>query len=312
MEPNRYRVSPYIAYPFTPNDSVFAAGVDGEIYHFPIPNVSLGGRYERTLSTDLFDLPNDQGEVYLRWNQIYTSSFFYPNLAYLDGYFRFGDNFFPDENFRPPDNPAAEIYRDIRAFGIRYHLDSRMPYWNPEQGFALDAAVENGLHLGNVGESYIRGFGQLSFVQKFPEGLGYLSETKIATRLRGGVGAPDRGEHFHFGGPLSFRGQRSEDTEGSAYWLSGADWRFPVWREIEYAVADHVAALNNIDAALIYDVGESFILGGSQGVDHALGVGLYFDVGLFSFVDRITLRAEYAYSLRYDSDILWFGIYHAY
>lgn len=312
MLPNRYRISPYIAYPITPNDSVLVAGVDGELMNFPAPNLALGGKYERTLATDLFYLPDNQGEVYLRWNQIYTTSLFMPNIMYTDIYFRFGDNFFPDENFRPPDNPAAEYYRDIRAAGIRYHLDTRMPYWNPEKGFSIDAAVENGFHFAGAGESFIRGFGQVAGVHKLPEGLGYFSETRIATRLRGGVGSPDNGEHFHFGGPTSFRGQRSEDTEGAAFWLTGADWRFPLWEEIDQGFVDQVLNWRTLYGAILYDVGESYILGHSQGLDHALGVGLYFDMSLFSFVERITLRTEYAQSLRYGSNILWFGAYYAY
>jgi hypothetical protein len=312
MEPNRYRISPYIVYPFTPNDSVLAAGVDGEIFHQPAPNFSIGGRYERTLATDLFDLPNNQGELFLRYNYLYTSSFLYPNLGFVDAYVRFGDNFFPDETFRRPNNPDAEIYRNIRAAGIRFHLDTRMPYWNPERGFAIDAAYENGFRAFNAGESFNRGFGQISAVRKLPEGLGYLSETRIASRLRGGIGSPDQGEHFRLGGALGFRGQRSEDTEGSAFWLTGADWRFPLWGEVDREYFDQTVRWNSLYGALLYDVGESFILGRSQGVDHAIGMGLYFDLGLFSFVDRLTLRAEYAYSLRYDSDIVWFGLYHAF
>jgi hypothetical protein len=312
MEVNRYRISPYIVYPLTRNDSVLAAGVEGEVFHKPFPNFSIGGRYERTLATDLFDLPNDQGEVFLRYHYLYTSSFLYPNLGYVDAFFRFGDNFFPDENFRQPDNPQAEVYRNIRAGGLRFHLDTRMPYWNPERGFAIDATYEGGENIYAGGTLFQRGFGQVSAVRKLPEGLGYLSETRLASRLRGGIGAPDRGEHFRFGGPLGFRGQRSEDTEGSAFWLTGADWRFPIWGQVDKEFFDQTVRANSIYGAVLYDVGESFILGQSQGVDHAIGMGLYLDIGLFSFVDRLTIRAEYAYSLRNDSDIVWFGMYHAY
>ncbi len=170
MEPNRYRISPFIVYPLTVNDSVLAAGVDGEIFHVPAPNFSIGARYERTLATDLFELPDNQGEVYFRYNYLYTSSFLYPNLGYVDAYYRFGDNFFPDETFRRPNNPDAENYRNIQAAGVRFHLDTRMPYWNPERGFAIDAAYENGFRAFNTGESFNRGFGQISAVRKLQRG----------------------------------------------------------------------------------------------------------------------------------------------
>lgn len=312
MEPNRYRVSPLFAYSFTPNDNVTSVGVDSEIMNFPFPNWSILARYEYTLASNLFDLPRNQGELALRWTQMYTTSFFYPNLAYAETYFRFGDNFFPDETFRRPNTPGAEIYRDIRAVGLRYHLDTRMPYWNPEQGIAFDAIAENGFPAFGAGESYVRGFGQLSGVHKLPDGLGYLSETRIATRIRGGIGSPDNGEHFRFGGIQGFRGQRSEDTEGSAFWLTGADWRFPIAEDLDKKICDSVVNWQSVYGALLYDVGESFLFGDSQGVDHAIGIGFYFDVSLFSFLDRLIVRTEYAYSLRYDSDIMWFGFYYAY
>lgn len=312
MEPNRYRISPLLAYSFTPNDNITSVGVDAEIMNFPYPNVSILTRYEYTLASNLFDLPRNQGEIALRWTPLYTTSFLYPNLAYADAYFRFGDNFFPDETFRRPNTPGAEIYRDIRAVGLRYHLDTRMPYWNPEQGLAFDAIAEHGFPAFGAGESYVRGFGQLSGVHKLPDGLGYFSETRIATRIRGGIGSPDNGEHFRFGGIQGFRGQRSEDTEGSAFWLTGADWRFPIAEGIDKAMGDNVINWQSVYGALLYDVGESFLFGRSQGVDHAIGIGFYFDVSLFSFLDRLILRTEYAYSLRYDSDILWFGFYYAY
>jgi hypothetical protein len=312
MRPNHYRISPFFAYSITPNDDVTSVGFDNEIMNFPLPNISLLARYEYTLATNLFDLPRNQGEAAIRWNQFYTTSFLYPNIAYADVYFRFGDNFFPDETFRPPNRPDVEYYRDIRAVGVRYHLDTRMPYWNPEQGFAFDGAVENGFRAFGAGESFVRGFGQIAFVRKLPDGLGYLSETRLASRFRGGIGSPDNGEHFRLGGAQGFRGQRSEDTEGSAFWLTGADWRFPIRTRMDRPLLDNTANWQSLYAAILYDVGEMFVLGESMGVDHALGVGLYFDVALFSFLERLTLRTEYSVSLRYGSDILWFGFYYAY
>ena len=313
MHPNHYRISPFIAYPYTMNDSVLAAGVDGEFMNMPASNLSLGFRYERTLATDLYDLPLNQGDVYLRKTLLYTSSFFYPNLSYADIYYRYGDNFFPDEDFRHHEAPGVIVYRDIQALGARFHLDTRMPYWNPDKGFTFDGTVEGGQNMFGGYSTFIRGFGQVAAVHKLPEGLGYFSETRIAVRGRGGIGGPDNGNHFHFGGPTGFRGQRSEDTEGSAFWLASCDWRVPFWEEANHrAFADNVARLKSLYGSVLYDVGDMFLSGQSLGIDHAIGAGLYFDIMICSFLDRITLRTEYAKSMRYGTQMVWFGMYYAY
>lgn len=307
---NRYRISPYLAY--TGQDAQVVSGIDVEIFNVPLPNVTFGATYEHTLMTALFNDPMDQGKIYLRWNQIYTTSFIYPNLAYLETYFRFGDNFWPDEDFRPPIIPGVEDYRNIRAAGIAYHFNTQMPYWNPEKGFTFDAYYENGFPVGQKGESFNRIWSQISAVHLLPEGLGYFSDTRLVGRLAGGLGSPDNGEHFRFGGATRFRGQRSEDTEGSAQWIASADWRFPVCPELDVSLYDNVASWRSLYASIFYDVGESFLLDKSQGIDHAIGTGLYFRLALFSFVEQLTLRLEYAHSLGTGSQVAWFGIYQAF
>jgi outer membrane protein assembly factor BamA len=200
----------------------------------------------------------------------------------------------------------------MRALGLWYHLDLQRPYWNPEKGFRFDATYELGFRAFGAGESFHRAWSQYSVVRRLPDGMGYLSETRLVGRLGGGLGSPDSGQHFRFGGPLAFRGQRSEDTEGSAYWLASVDWRFPVLSDLDFPVYDNVVNLRSLYGSIFYDLGESYLFGDSQGVDHALGVGLYFRLMLLSFVEQLTLRVEYGRSLRYDSDIAWFGLYHAF
>lgn len=314
MQPNYYRISPFIAYPYTEDDGTLSAGVDGEIMNRPVSNLSLGFSYNRTLATDLYDLPLNQGDIFLRKTFLYTSSFFYPNLAYADVYYRFGDNFWPDADYRNQQEPGVIVYRDIQAFGTRFHLDTRMPYWAPDRGFTIDGLVEGGTNNFGGYSTFIRGMGQVAGVHKLPDGLGYLSETRLAARVRGGIGNPDNGKHFHFGGPTGFRGQRSEDTEGSAFWLASCDYRVPFWEEANHhrSVCDNVVRLKSLYGSVLYDVGDMYLKGDSEGLDHAIGGGLYFDFMLLSFLDRITLRTEYAKSMRYGTQMVWFGMYYAY
>jgi hypothetical protein len=307
---SRYRLSPFISY--TPEDAHWTVGVDSQWYEAPAPNLSIGARYEHSIAGGLFDDPQDQARLYLRWHQVRTTSFIFPDLAYFDLYFRVGDNFFPDEDFRRPTTPGVEDYRDIRAVGVSYQLNTLLPYWNPEKGYRLEATYEYGFFALGGGESYHRAWGQLSAANRLPEGLAWLSETRLVGRIAGGVGAPENGEHFRFGGPLRFRGQRSEDTEGSRFWLASADWRFPLLPETNVSLVDNIGNIRSLYGSIFYDVGESYLFDDSQGVDHAIGAGLYFHLAVLSFVEQLTLRLEFGHSLRRDTDVLWFGIYHAF
>jgi outer membrane protein assembly factor BamA len=233
-------------------------------------------------------------------------------LAFAEAYFRFGDNFFPAwEGVRPPSDPGIEDFRSVRAFGLQYHLDTRFPYWNPEKGYALDANGELGVRLAG-GAPYQRLSAQAAAVRRLPDHWGVLSDFRAAGRLAGGYGSPDDAWHFRLGGPMGLRGQRSEDTRGNAYWLASAELRFPLLAGVEYPVADNLATWKSLYGSAFYDVGEMWLAGDSYGVDHAVGVGLYFDVGVLSFVERVGLRLELGHSLRNGANVLWFGMHRAF
>ena len=309
-----YRVVPYVNYNL--RDGSLAGGVDTQLFYFPDHNLSVGGFWEYLFTTDIPDTPadpapDDQGRLYLRWTGTQTSSFFYDDNHYAEIYTRTGSNCYPYANLRDiPD--GVEGYRDVNAVGARFHLNTMMPYWNPQRGMNVDAYAEHGFHVGGRGESFNRAFGQLSAVRKLPDATGPLSDTRLAGRLAGGVGSPDNGQHFRFGGPLFFRGQNRDDTYGSAMWLASLEWRVPVWRGIDRPVADNFARLNDLYGSVFYDVGEAYLNGESLGVDHAVGVGLYFQTALISFVEQATFRLEIAHSLRTDDTFLQFGLYHAF
>lgn len=308
---HRYRFSPYLAFTPGPAENHLVAGVDSIMYNVPVPNVSLGAQYEHSLASDLFDDPDDQGKLFARWNRAYTTSFIYPNLSFVEAYFRFGDNFFPLEDIRPPRDDRIEDYRDIRAIGLSYHADSRLPYWNPDRGMALDATYEYGFQAFGDGETYHRAWGQVSAVHRLCHDEGLLGRSKLAGRLAGGLGAPSNGEHFRLGGSTRFRGQRSEDTEGSVFWLASAEFRYPVWEELNLDFYDHLVVLRSIYGSLFYDVGEALITGNSLGIDHAVGTGIYLDLPLMSFVENFAVRIEYGRSLRNNTSVLWAGWYYA-
>lgn len=313
---NRFRVSPFIAYTAataTRNDDHFSAGIDAVLYNAPAPNWQLLARYEYALFSTLENNPGHQARFAARKVLTYTTSLTYPNLSYIDIYARFGDNFFPDQDKRPVIDPAIAHYDNVRAFGIDYHADSQMPYWDPDSGVRFDGNYEHGYAAFGGGQAYDRVSGQFGTVRRLDFAPGWLSETKLAGRVAGGYGWNDNGEHFRFGGPGRFRGRTAASTRSNAFWLTSAEWRFPIKGDIDYEVLDNTAALDSISGAIFYDVGESYLFNKAQGpVDHAVGGGLYFGIPLLSFVENITFRAEYGYSLINSTSAAWFGLYRAF
>lgn len=313
---NRYRVSPFLAYTAATasrNDDHLSAGIDAIVYNAPAANWQLLARYEYALLSTLANDPGHQARFAVRRIINYTTSLVYPNLSYVDLYARFGDNFFPDEDNTPSLDPRVEQYGNVRAFGIEYHADSQMPYWNPDRGFKVDANYEHGFQAFGGGSTYDRVSGQASVVQRLSGLDGWLGQTRLAGRIAGGYGWQDNGEHFRFGGPGRFRGRNATETEGNAFWLSSLEWRFPIAGDIDYEVLDNTAALNDIDGALFYDVGRSYLFNEPQGdIDQAIGAGLYFQLPILSFVERLTVRVEYGYSVVNDTGAFWFGLYRAF
>jgi hypothetical protein len=308
----RYRISPFFAY--EQRRGSLTMGVDSEFFNTPIPNVSTGLRYEHFLTTGLYNAPTDEAKAFVRWYQAYTSSFIYPHLAYVEGYFRFGDNFGPVyETIREPTNPLVKDFRNVRAFGLTYHGDTRFPYWNPEKGYAIDANTEFGARIGGKGDPYQRVSAQYAAVHRLPDEWGpLLSDFRVAGRVAGGYGAPDNGYQFRFGGPLGFRGQRSEDEPNSAFWLSSAELRFPLLTKLDLQGPDNVVTWESLYGSVFYDVGDAWLLGVPYGVDHTIGAGLYFQLGVLSFVERLGLRLEFGHSVNHNTNVLWFGMFHSF
>ncbi|MEQ9410840.1 MAG: M1 family aminopeptidase [Fuerstiella sp.] len=313
---NRYRISPFLAYTAATasrNDDHLSAGVDAVVFNWPTSNWQLLARYEYALLSTLANDPGHQARIAVRRILNYTTSLIYPNLSYVDIYTRFGDNFFPDEDNTISADPRVEQFDNVRAFGVDFHIDSQMPYWDPDRGMRFDSNYEHGFQAFGGGATYDRVSGQLGAVQRLSSAPGWLSETKIAGRLAGGYGWSDNGEHFRFGGPGRFRGRDATATEGNAFWLSSLEWRFPVVGELDYQVLDNTAGLHQIDGSVFYDVGRSYLMDNAQGkVDHAVGLGMYFQIPLLSFVENLTVRTEYGYSLTNSTGAFWFGLYRAF
>ncbi|MCS7166296.1 MAG: M1 family aminopeptidase [Gemmatales bacterium] len=296
---------------YDPNDQDWRVGFDIIRDHFPLPRVQLGMQYVRSLSTDWSNFEKDRAKLFARYIFTYTPSFYMNPIEFVEVYGRFENEF---AGAGPRRLPGIERYDNLAAWGILYYRDYRTPYWDPDTGYRFYGYYENGQPILGAEETYHRVFGEGSYVWSFPAGYGYLSETRIALRLAGGAGWPDNGQHFQLGGSLRVRGLGRSDREGSAFWLASAEWRFPIYKDWQFSIADNIARLSHVYGAVFYDVGAIYLNGRIvDNVAHSVGVGLRLDVAWLSFIERTTLRFDVARLVGEDEPIwFWLGFQHAF
>jgi hemolysin activation/secretion protein len=109
-----------------------------------------------------------------------------------------------------------------------------------------------------------------------------------------------------------FRGFDMAERQGSFLWVGNAEVRLPLVRDVEWDALNGVAGVRNIWLAPFYDVGAVYANGRSvDGVAHALGGGLRIDLAVFSFIERATVRFDFAKALNAATPFqFWFGVQH--
>ena len=177
------------------------------------------------------------------------------------------------------------------------------------QGEIFEIAAEYGNALLGSKLDYVRVVGQYGLVRKVPESWGILPNSRFALRAYGGWSWPDSASLFRLGGGQRLRALDLTSQEGSSVWLMTAEWRFPIWREINQDVLDHILSFRHLYGAAFYDVGQSYLKGHWGPVVHGPGFGFRWDVLLFSFLERATLRCEIAQPIGVrGGPVIWFGI----
>jgi hypothetical protein len=287
------------------------AGVDGLWDHTPWSHTQFGFNAERSLATAWDDAPphGDRAMIFGRYVFHYGTSLYLPPMHYAEVFGAFQDNILP---FPERTVPGAQRYDRTAVAGVHYRLDFLTPYWDPEGGFRLDVTYSGGVADLARREGFQQLNGQFSFVKCLPEGLGWLSQTRVAARLYGAAALPDQIEYFPLGGSSLFRGFDLAERQGSLAWVASLEWRVPVAQGLTWDCCDHVVRLRNIYAALFYDVGNAYVRDQALGpAAHALGAGLRLDVAWFGIVERTTLRFDLAKAVNAGTPVqLWFGIQH--
>jgi hypothetical protein len=253
----------------------------------------------------------------------YNSSLYLPPIHYAEAFLTRQDNFLPLPNQIVP---GAQRYENEALAGLHYHLNYLTPYWDPEGGMALDLTYAGGDVKLDKNAFTNQLTGQFSMVKSLPDLSGHLddqtwpgkvaepvlrwlSETRLAWRVFGAGGWPDRGEYFTLGGSTLFRGFDLSERQGSAVWLASLEWRFPLVRHTHCNAVDHVLSLSNVYGALFADAGNAYNLGHEVGpTAYDAGTGLRLDVTWFGFVERTTLRFDVAKALNENTPWqFWFG-----
>ena len=283
-------------------------GVDSLIDHWPFPRTQVGFNGEHGLTPmDGGDLLNSRAVAFMRYIFMYGNSMYLPPSNYVEGYTAYLNNPLPNPRYFIP---GADPFDQQTVVGAHYHLDTMVPYWDPENGYRFDVAFGVGVPILGEERPFERVDAQVSAVHNLPDWTGPLADTKVAARLYGGAASPSDGELLTLGGSLLYRGFDQAQRQGNLVWVASLEWRIPVVRGVSWDYCDHVASVKNIYLAPFYDAGNAYIGGHSIGpVANALGLGFRVDVAWFSLIERTMLRMDVAQTLDRSSPTqVWFGI----
>lgn len=295
-----------------PSRSLAIFGADAMLLNFPSPMWNVGGYYQEGLYNFNNDRRHNGGRAFVRRRLIANSSFLADDSAFYELYYGFGNSFWPGDDGRPTDKWLAGV-------GGRMWFNTQFPYWDPVGGHLLEIAAEYGDRAIGSAYQYTRILGQYGFVWSPPEEWGWLSRVRFAWRAYGGFGWPDARTYFRLGAGNRLRALDYQQGWGSSLWLITSEVRFPIWRQIDRDLCDHILAFHNLYGAAFLDVGQPYFHGAWFPVVFGPGLGLRLDVGLFSFLERATLRLDIAqpiygggsvpaYHPGRGGPVLWFGL----
>jgi hypothetical protein len=300
---------------FRTDDSNVVVGADGLLDHWPFEKTQIGFNFERSLtSLDNGRPDSSRGALFARYVFMYSDSLYLPPFNYVEGFVGAQDRIQQD-----PRNPAPHLHDfDHQTFaGVHYHLYYLTPYWNPEGGMALDTTYQGGFPVFGAQHATNQVNGQFSFVKGMPEwlgwtrdvpGLNWFMDTYLAMRAYGAAALPKDAPLFPLGGGSLYRGFDVRERQGNIAWVTSAEWRFPLYRGVEYDFCDHVGTVKNIFGALFYDVGNAYLGGHQLGpIAHAFGAGLRVDLAWFGLIERTMFRFDVAKTVNSNAPVQIYG-----
>jgi hypothetical protein len=301
----------YVAYRSDYRDVVM--GVDAVWDHWPWPHTEAGVVFERRLAGTLHgeDQAN-RGVGYFRYVIDYGDSLYLPPFQYAEAFATVTDNLLPVARESPP---GASRFTHQAMGGLHYHLNYLTPYWDAEGGVALDVNYAAGLTVPGIHEGLEGAHqwtGEFTWVPEVPDGLGWLSETRLAFRAYGAFGLPAQVQYFALGGDTLFRGFDLAQRQGSTMWIGSAEWRVPLARHLDCGFCDHALTLRNVYLAAFSDTGNVYLRGQTVGgIAEAVGLGLRLDLAWCTFVERTILRFDAAKTINANTPMqFWVALEH--
>jgi hypothetical protein len=180
---------------------------------------------------------------------------------------------------------------------------------------ALDVNYAAGLTVPGIHEGLEGAHqwtGEFTWVPEVPDGLGWLSETRLAFRAYGAFGLPAQVQYFALGGDTLFRGFDLAQRQGSTMWIGSAEWRVPLARHLDCGFCDHALTLRNVYLAAFSDTGNVYLRGQTVGgIAEAVGLGLRLDLAWCTFVERTILRFDAAKTINANTPMqFWVALEH--
>lgn len=308
--PQQFIGGAYAAYRTDYRDMVM--GVDGR-WRWNLEET--GFNYERRIAGPFAGQDGAGGpqraSLYHRWIIQQTPSLYLAPMVYHETFASYQDNFLP---YTRTPSPDAVRWNNSWDWGWHFRANLYTPYWDPECGVWVDA-------MAAVGQTRVpdwKNAGQfrteLAGVHRLPDWTGPFSQVRVAARGVGMGALPDQGQFFALGGGTLFRGYDLAQRQGSALWVGNFELRLPIVQQVEWDTLDHCVGARNAWFAAFYDVGDVYVSGREVGrVAHAIGGGFRVDVAVFSFIERATLRFDFAKTLNDSTPFqFWFGLQHAF
>jgi len=315
-----YMGGAYAAYRTDFRDIV--AGVDGLFSHVPSTQDELGYHAE----TRLVDLQDGSphpffASLYNRHTFMPTASLYQRPTEYFESFLNYSGNFLP---YPTENSPGAERYQQFFSTGMHFSRYYQIPYWDPEAGYQFNIGVEGGTIDLNSWQGMGKFWGNFSFVRTLPdisyimpEGLGlmepvykWFAQSRFAGRVYAGYALPSQAQIFSMGGGELLRGFDLAQRQGSGVAVFSGEWRFPILRQTEYDVVDHLVGLRNLGGAIFVDTGNVWANGSQVGPwATSVGAGLRLDLAFLGFLERSLIRLDMAQAIGAGiGPQFWFGL----
>lgn len=211
--------------------------------------------------------------------------------------------------YREGDHSLEYSRRKESLVGLALKWGNNGPYPDPKQGYQIYAWAENAGHFFGATQSFYRNAVDLSVYQPV------TAQSRLAGRIKAGWGYPDDKDLFQLGGSYDLRGYDYKSFRGAKMLLGSGEYRFPLWKNVNMAAADHLVGLEEINGVAFFDGGtawyETF---GDAKWRSDVGGGLRFTVNFGSLLEKVVLRFDVAQPLREPEDGVhfWFGFNHAF